>query len=152
MAKPTVAEHRADIRGILSELAAVQFTDAELDANLKNALNVLSGYVTKLVKVNKAGLSANALVIDLTAECPPEAVVEVIPSGLTSITSFRPRGVELVLNAQIGATSADFVYRGRYTHDGTDSECSAASSGRAVTWGPPMTVGTPMALNRSPRS
>ena len=56
MTKPTVIEHRTNIRGLLSEATAKYWTDAEVDANLANSLYVLSGYVTKLAKVNKTGL------------------------------------------------------------------------------------------------
>jgi hypothetical protein len=120
MAKPTVLEHRTDIRAYVQEMAAAQFTDIEVDANLANALNVLSGYVIKYAKVNKTGLTTNQTLIDLATDCPAESVVEIVPTGLASITDFRARGTELVLNKQVGATAADFVYRSRYTHDGTN--------------------------------
>lgn len=122
MAKPTVLEHRTNIRGLLSEATQDKFTDAEIDANLANALFTLSGYVTRLAKVNKTGLTVNQTVIDLVAECPPEAVVEVLPAAGNPVTEFRPRGTELVLKGQIGATSADFYYRAAYTHDGTNTD------------------------------
>ncbi len=120
MAKPTVAEHRTNIRGLLSEAAAATFTDAEIDANLANALFTLSGYATHMAKVNKTGLTTSQTVIDLANDCPAEAVVEVLPAALTPVTEFRARGTELVLKNQIGATSADFYYRAAYTHDGTN--------------------------------
>jgi hypothetical protein len=122
MAKPTVSEHRTNIRGLLSEATQDKFTDAEIDANLANALFTLSGYVVKLAKVNKTSLTAGQTVIDLSADCPAEVVVEVLPSGGTPVTEFRPRAAELVLKNQIGATSADFYYRAAYTHDGTSTD------------------------------
>ncbi len=126
MTKPTVAEHRTNIRGLLSEAAQDKFTDAEIDANLANSLYALSGYITRLAKVTKTGLTASQTVIDLTADCPTEAVCEVLPTGLTPVTEFRARGSELVLKNALGAAGADFYYRAAYTHDGT-----------SVDWYPP---------------
>lgn len=122
MAKPTVAEHRTNIRGLLSEAAAVKWTDAEIDANFANALFVLSGYVPKLCKVNKTGLSVGDLSIDMVADCPAESVTEIVPTGLASVTEFRARATVIVLKAAIGATAADFYYGSAYTHDGTNVE------------------------------
>ncbi len=122
MTKPTVVEHRTNIRGLLSEAAQDKFTDAEVDANLANALYTLAGYVVKLAKVTKTGLTTGQTVVDLVADCPAESVVEVLPSGGTAATEFRPRGTELVLKNQVGATSADFYYRAAYTHDGTNTD------------------------------
>jgi hypothetical protein len=120
MAKPTVSEHRTDIRAMLAEASAGTFTDAEVDQNLANALNVLSSASHRTSKVNKTGLTTDQIVIDLATDCPAESVVEVIPSGGAALTEFRARGNELVLKAALGATSADFVYRARYAHDGTN--------------------------------
>ena len=122
MTKPTVIEHRTNIRGLLSEATAKYWTDAEVDANLANSLYVLSGYVTKLAKVNKTGLLVGDTLIDMVADCPAEAVVEIVPTALSPVTEFRARGTVLVLKAAIGATGADFYYRAAYTHDGTNTD------------------------------
>ena len=120
MTKPTVTEHRNEIRALVLEMTPVQFTDAEIDLNLSNALNVLSGFATRLEKITLAGLSADQTSIDLSADCPASEVVEVVPSGLSPVTEFRPRGGELLLQSPLGALSADFIFRSRFRHDGVE--------------------------------
>jgi hypothetical protein len=122
MSKPTVLEHRADIRAMVQEMTALQFTDAEIDANLANALNVLSGYIVRVEKLTKSGLATNQSIIDLSADCPPETVTEIILAGTQSgiVSEFRARGTELVLTKPLGATSAEIVFRSRYKHDGVN--------------------------------
>jgi hypothetical protein len=120
MAKPLVADHRVSIRAHLQEMAAGQFTDAEIDAALADALDVLSYYAPCIAKVNKAGMVTTATVIDLSADCPASSVVEIIPAGSASVLDFRVLGAAISLVAAIGATSADIYFRSRWTHDGTN--------------------------------
>jgi hypothetical protein len=120
MSRPTVLEHRTEIRALVQELTPVLFTDAEIDLNLSNALNVLSNFNPCLAKINLTGLSANQTSIDLSSGCPAGAVVEIIPAGGSPVTEFRTRGAELLLLAPLGATSADVVFRSRYQHDGVN--------------------------------
>ncbi len=124
MPKPTVADHRNEIRALVQEMTPAQFTDAEIDLNLSNALNVLSGFVPYLEKITLTGLSADQTALDLSADCPAGEVVEVIPAGLApgspALTEFRPRGGELLLPSPVGATGADVVFRSRYRHDGVE--------------------------------
>ncbi len=122
MPKPTVADHRTSIRALLQEMAAGQFTDAELDACLTDALDVLSHYVPCIQKLTKTGLTADQTVINLSSDCPAQSVVEIIPAGFAPVVDFHARGAELVLINAIGATSADIFYADRWTHDGTNVE------------------------------
>lgn len=126
MAKPTVLEHRTEIRALVQELTPAQYTDAEIDQNLANALNALSGYVPCVEKITKSGLTVEQKSIDLSADCSPCAVLEVIPAGGSPVSEFRARGAELILMSPLGATSAEIVFRSRFKHDGT-----------AVEWYPP---------------
>ena len=119
MSKPTVLEHRSEIRTLLQEATAAQFTDAQIDQALAHALDVLSGYVTCMEKITLSGLTATQTVLDLSAETCAGAVLEVIPVGGAARSEFRPRGGELILLAPLGASSADVVFRSRFKHDGT---------------------------------
>jgi hypothetical protein len=122
MSKPTVLEHRTEIRALLQEMAAAQFTDAEIDQALANALNVLSSYVPRSEKITLSNLNPAQCALDLTAEAPAESVLEVTPSGGTARYEFRARGNELILMSPLGATSAEILFRSRFKHDGTNVE------------------------------
>ena len=98
----------------------MQYTDAEIDQNLANALNTLSSYVPCVEKITKTGLTAGQKSIDLSADCPANAVLEVIPTGGSPVSEFRARGAELMLMSPVGATSAEIVFRSRYKHDGAN--------------------------------
>ena len=120
MTRPTVLEHRTEIRALLQEVAAVQFSDAEIDQTLAHALNVLSGYVPCMEKISLTGLTAGQTTLNLSAETAASAVLEVIPAGGPARNEFRARGGELILFAPLGATSAEIVIRSRFKHDGTN--------------------------------
>ena len=118
MSRSTVLEHRTEIRALLQEMAAAQFSDAEIDQTLAHALNVLSGYVPCMEKITLTGLTAAQTTLDLSAETATGAVLEVIPTGGPPRSEFRARGGELILFSPLGATSAEIVIRSRFKHDG----------------------------------
>ena len=119
MTKPTVAEHRTAVRNYHDDTTTGSWSDATVDTEIKNALAILSTYQPYLTYVRRIDLTAEDTEIDLVNACPADAVVEVIPLGLDPITEFRARGTVLILKSPIGSTTADFYYRGKYSHDGT---------------------------------
>lgn len=120
MTRPTVLEHRTEVRALVQETAAAQFTDAEIDQTLAHALNVLSGYVPCMEKITLTGLTAAQTTLDLSNETAASAVLEVIPAGGQPRSEFRTRGGEVILLAPLGATSAEIVIRSRFKHDGAN--------------------------------
>ncbi|HEY3341543.1 MAG TPA: hypothetical protein VGK81_05975 [Anaerolineae bacterium] len=122
MTKPLVADHRTEIRGFLQEMAVVQFTDAEIDACLNNALAILATYEPCHLTLAKTTLATDT-VIDLSADCAASAVIEIIPAAGVPIIYFRVRGTSLILSSPAGATTLTIVYRDRWKHDGTNTDC-----------------------------
>jgi hypothetical protein len=132
MTKPLVADHRTEIRGYLQEMAVLQFTDAEIDACLNNALAILSTYEPCYLTLAKTTLVTDTT-IDLSSDCAASAVTEIIPAAGVPIIYFRARGASLILSSQAGSTTLTIVYRDRWKHDGTNVDCYPQHMHGAVT-------------------
>ncbi len=122
MAKPTVADHRTEIRGYLQEIEAAQFTDAEINAALNDALAILSNYEPCERAVTVTGLTPASLSINVVDTCPASAVIAIYPTGGGVLLTFRVRDTWLLLDQALGDTSAILLYRDSWRHDGTNTD------------------------------
>lgn len=110
MPRPTLAEHRTQVRAHLYALADPNiYTDAAIDQALRTALSILGLYQPITRAVNK-NLTAGQTIIDLNADCPAQSVIEVhAPNGQT-ITQLRSLHTFLILGVAVAATGSAYIY------------------------------------------
>lgn len=122
MPKPTLAEHRTQIRAHLAAISSTAiYDDAEIDQALRTALGLVGLYQPITRSVAKS-VTAGQTVIDLSADCPAEAVTEVALPGAQGVTTeFRARGTEIILRTAVAtAGNATIYYRAAPAISGSD--------------------------------
>jgi hypothetical protein len=123
MPRPTLAEHRTQVRAHLAAVSsATIYEDAEIDQCIRTALGILGLHHPITRDITKS-LTAGQTTIDLSTDCPAESVTELqTPTGQI-ITEFRARHTEIVLRTPITTTGThNIYYRTAPTITGTDIE------------------------------
>lgn len=123
MPKPTLTEHRAQIRALLAAMSsAAIYDDGEIDQALRTALAMIPDPITRSVTLTVA---ANQTTLELADHCPAEAVTEIAAPGNQIITEFRARGTQLILRTAITAAGTATIYY---------RACPTIGPGDAVDW------------------
>jgi len=118
-----ISDHRAQIRAHLDALTSnAIYTDDEINQALLTALGTLARYVPITRAITKA-VTAGQASIDLSADCPAEAVIEVIWPNGASTTEFAVRGTVIYPRTPAPAAgNATIIYRHQpwiYTNSNT---------------------------------